>query len=343
MPWVRIYEIPAFVNFSHRAHLEAKNTCEDCHGKVAERDALYKEVNLNMGTCMDCHAGKRGERGLQLLSRAAVSRRATDAGRRMRRYDRGRAHGQFAGCWYGRRSRMARIGPQPPCGVPPMPAYPGVGESARGEILERKGTWRGLDSSGMHGVDGLRVLDAGHDGGALPARWRRGEPDAAERRGVVAGRHALLVDDAQEVAGADSRGVCGDGCAGPSEARGHFTPEELKPGAVLYFEQTDNLTGKAIFRLRVREATAERLVFDVANVSAMRYLLMTMFHAGEMQSIYFLDRESDDVWRYYSMARTGKASSSLTTGHEASWINRSVAFFRHMAGIPTDQEPPAAR
>ena len=41
------------------AHIAAKNTCEDCHGKVAERDALYREVNLNMGTCMDCHAGKR--------------------------------------------------------------------------------------------------------------------------------------------------------------------------------------------------------------------------------------------------------------------------------------------
>jgi hypothetical protein len=59
VPWVRVYEIPSYVNFSHRAHIEAKNTCEDCHGKVAERDVLYREVNLNMGTCMDCHAAKR--------------------------------------------------------------------------------------------------------------------------------------------------------------------------------------------------------------------------------------------------------------------------------------------
>jgi hypothetical protein len=44
VPWVRIYEIPAYVDFSHRAHIAAKNTCEDCHGKVAERDALYREV-----------------------------------------------------------------------------------------------------------------------------------------------------------------------------------------------------------------------------------------------------------------------------------------------------------
>jgi hypothetical protein len=30
---------------------------------VAERDVLYREVNLNMGTCMVCHAGKRAPTG----------------------------------------------------------------------------------------------------------------------------------------------------------------------------------------------------------------------------------------------------------------------------------------
>ncbi len=128
-----------------------------------------------------------------------------------------------------------------------------------------------------------------------------------------------------------------------NERRKDFTLEELKAGSVLYFEQVDNLSGKAIFRLHIAEATADRLVFDVANVTLMKYLILPLFHPGEMQSIYYLDRESDDVWRYYSVARTGKNASSLTTGHEASWINRSVAFFRHVAGIPTDQEPPAAR
>ncbi len=37
----------------------------------------------------------------------------------------------------------------------------------------------------------------------------------------------------------------------------------------------------------------------------MRYFFVTLFHPGEMQSIYFLDRESDDVWRYYSISRSG--------------------------------------
>jgi hypothetical protein len=72
-------------------------------------------------------------------------------------------------------------------------------------------------------------------------------------------------------------------------------------------------------------------------------LFVTLFHPGEVQSIYFLDRESDNVWRYYSIARTGRNTSRLTTGHESSSINRAVAFYRSLAGIPTDQEPPAAR
>ena len=50
-----------------------------------------------------------------------------------------------------------------------------------------------------------------------------------------------------------------------------------------------------------------------------------------------------NIWRYYSIARTGRNASRLATGHESSSINRAVAFYRSLAGIPTDQEPPAAR
>jgi hypothetical protein len=41
--------------------------------------------------------------------------------------------------------------------------------------------------------------------------------------------------------------------------------------------------------------------------------------------------------------RTGKNASKLINGHEASSINRAVAFYRYLAGIPTNLEPPAAR
>jgi hypothetical protein len=110
----------------------------------------------------------------------------------------------------------------------------------------------------------------------------------------------------------------------------------------VYFEQSDNLSGDAIYRMHITKASENHLIFDVENVSTMRYSLVTLFHPGEMQSIYFLDRESDNVWRYYSIARTGRNASRLAAGHASSSINRAVAFYRVLAGIPSDQEPPAA-
>ena len=59
VPWVRIYQIPAYVFFSHKSHLEAGGTCAECHGPVAEREALRKEVPTNMGACMECHQKKK--------------------------------------------------------------------------------------------------------------------------------------------------------------------------------------------------------------------------------------------------------------------------------------------
>ncbi len=59
VPWVRIYQIPSYVFFSHKAHLTAGATCAECHGAVAEREVLRKEVPVNMGTCMECHQKRK--------------------------------------------------------------------------------------------------------------------------------------------------------------------------------------------------------------------------------------------------------------------------------------------
>lgn len=57
VPWKRVYEVPAFVWFSHATHVEdASVACETCHGPVAERDALFQEKATTMAACMDCHA-----------------------------------------------------------------------------------------------------------------------------------------------------------------------------------------------------------------------------------------------------------------------------------------------
>jgi hypothetical protein len=58
IPWARVYAVPDFVNFSHRTHVKAGNTCEDCHGKVAESDQLAREGNISMNGCIACHTNK---------------------------------------------------------------------------------------------------------------------------------------------------------------------------------------------------------------------------------------------------------------------------------------------
>jgi hypothetical protein len=129
----------------------------------------------------------------------------------------------------------------------------------------------------------------------------------------------------------------------PDQRRGNFTPDEMKENSVLYFEQADNLSGKAVYRMHIAQASAGRVVVDIENVTTMRYLFIPIFHPGETQSICFLDRESDSVWRYYSIVRIGKGANRLISGNESSAVNRAVAFYRYLVGIPTDQEPPAAR
>jgi Zn ribbon nucleic-acid-binding protein len=54
--WRRVYEIPSYVFFSHRAHLTAGATCTTCHGEVKEMEQMYKAKEINMASCMNCHS-----------------------------------------------------------------------------------------------------------------------------------------------------------------------------------------------------------------------------------------------------------------------------------------------
>ncbi|MHB1936593.1 MAG: cytochrome c3 family protein [Acidobacteriaceae bacterium] len=59
IPWVRIYELPSFVSFSHKVHLQHGATCQECHGPVAERARMYKESDISMAGCVNCHRAKQ--------------------------------------------------------------------------------------------------------------------------------------------------------------------------------------------------------------------------------------------------------------------------------------------
>jgi hypothetical protein len=233
-------------------------------------------------------------------------------------------------------------GPQPPCGTEPVPAFPRVDEPANVKAWsasELGADWKPPACTGWTATGFTSLV-------TIAARFRHpaGADDVLRQVGAISqlggirywsATHQgwrMLIKEAHALTDAQS-----------GRARGDFAPEELKQGKALYFEQVDNLSGKAIYRMRILEASGDRIVLEIENVTTMKYFLVPVLHPGEMQSIYFMDRESEDVWRFYSMVRTGRNANHTIAGNEKSSINRAVAFYRYMVRIPTDQEPPPAR
>ncbi len=95
--------------------------------------------------------------------------------------------------------------------------------------------------------------------------------------------------------------------------------------------------------MRVRKIDQDFLELETENISPIRYLFVPLADPGDVQTLYFLNRQTNGEWGYYSLARIAANASSLVEGHAASYINRAVAFFRYVGGIATDLEPPAAR
>jgi hypothetical protein len=53
--WTRIHNLPDFVYFDHRAHVNAKVACQTCHGPVATMERVRQVSDLSMGWCVNCH------------------------------------------------------------------------------------------------------------------------------------------------------------------------------------------------------------------------------------------------------------------------------------------------
>jgi hypothetical protein len=236
----------------------------------------------------------------------------------------------------------AQAGPQPPCGSDPVPPYPGLDQAPTVRAWSESDfgrDWRPPACTGWTEPGFLTLVTT-----AARFRYPAGGESLLRHVGAISERTGVRYWSATQRKW-QTLIVSARALTGPQQghSRQDFTPAEMTAGKVVYLEVVDNRTGAGIYRMRIDQASPDRLVFDVANVSSMHYLFVTLFHPGDMGSIYILDRESNGVWRFYSISRTGRKSSRLSTGRESSSINRAVAFYRFLAGIPTDQEPPAAR
>jgi hypothetical protein len=54
--WIKVYNLPDYVFFSHAQHTGAGNlNCTECHGNVQEMNRIVQVSDLSMGWCIDCH------------------------------------------------------------------------------------------------------------------------------------------------------------------------------------------------------------------------------------------------------------------------------------------------
>lgn len=74
IPWTRVFKLPEFTYFPHKAHIRAQVKCQDCHGAVEKMTTVAARTGprlfhdamsivglrknappLTMGWCIDCH------------------------------------------------------------------------------------------------------------------------------------------------------------------------------------------------------------------------------------------------------------------------------------------------
>jgi cytochrome c7-like protein/class III cytochrome C family protein len=84
IPWVRVYKLPEFTHFPHKAHIRAELQCQTCHGPVETMTTVSARTGptlvndmlnltglrpapppLSMGWCVDCHRQQNAARGMR--------------------------------------------------------------------------------------------------------------------------------------------------------------------------------------------------------------------------------------------------------------------------------------
>jgi hypothetical protein len=83
IPWQRVYKVPEFTYFPHKAHVHAGLSCQTCHGPVETMTTVGARTGprlvndllnaagfrtaappLTMGWCVECHREQNARRGM---------------------------------------------------------------------------------------------------------------------------------------------------------------------------------------------------------------------------------------------------------------------------------------
>ncbi len=148
--------------------------------------------------------------------------------------------------------------PRPPCGESVTPPYSQVGQMPtvrHWSSREGGADWKPPACTGWTGTGFSSLI-------ATAARFRSGDGvDGLLRRlGAVSGlagiRYWSATHGKWRTLIASARALRDEKADQP---RQDFLPEEMTQGSVLHFEQVDNLTGTAVYRLRILQVSTGRL------------------------------------------------------------------------------------
>ena len=233
--------------------------------------------------------------------------------------------------------------PRPPCGAEPFPAYPALDAPAvivlwteaelRGWSPPACTAWPTASATLVVALAG-RFSNAGSADAILARIGAISSLREVRYWSITDKQWNPLFTRASALGGPD-----------PKKPRGNFSATEMRTGRDVYFLSVDNRSGdNAISRLRIREATDEHVVIETSNVTPLRWMFLSFAAPGDIQTWYFLDHEVAGSWRFYSVTRVLYGSSFFARFVQGeSYVNRAVAMYRHLAGIPTDRDPPPGR
>jgi hypothetical protein len=77
VPWKKIHDVPDFVHFSHKRHIQAGFDCTECHGEIGQHEVLSTQTmitDLSMGWCMKCHTEGRETTGGKIAGPVRMTR-----------------------------------------------------------------------------------------------------------------------------------------------------------------------------------------------------------------------------------------------------------------------------
>ena len=238
---------------------------------------------------------------------------------------------------------VAATVPVPPCAgltaipaVPPLDARPTIAVW-HGGTLDRMAVapaclgWPNFDFSILLAMSGRFRYPGGAE--AMLAKFGRFSSMTGLKYWSISDeRWQVLIERSEAIADPKTRQV-----------RPDFAPAELQPGRDLYFRQRENRSSDDIvYRLHVLSNGPDGFSVSVTNASSIDFLFIRLFAPGDLNSVYFFQRLDGDEWGYWAVGGTHLGLTGIFGPHIGSFENRAMAIYRHFAGIPDDQEPPAA-